>query len=308
MAEISAARVKELREKTSAGMMDCKRALAESDGDLEAAVDWLRKKGLMAASKKAGRVAAEGLVGVALSGTTAAMVEVNAETDFVSRNQDFQAFVKTVSEIALGSSDSVQALTSAAYPASGRTVADELLHLIATIGENMNVRRVAKLAVEPGILGSYVHNVQAPGLGKIGVLVALETEGNAAALDTLAKQIAMHVAATAPQAVSRDDLDPSVIERERNILAEQARASGKPEAVIEKMVEGRLRKFYEEVCLVDQAFVMDQDKTVGEVLDAMAKEAGTAVRIAGFMRFALGEGIDRKTSDFADEVAKTARR
>lgn len=308
MAEISAARVKELREKTSAGMMDCKRALAENDGDLEAAVDWLRKKGLMAASKKAGRVAAEGLVGIALSGADGAMVEVNAETDFVSRNPDFQAFVKTVSELALANGDSVEALTAAPYPASGRTVADELLHLIATIGENMNVRRVAKLGVKPGVLGSYVHNVQAPGLGKIGVLVALETEGDAATLDALARQIAMHVAATAPQSVSRDDLDPALVERERNILAEQARASGKPEAVIEKMVEGRLRKFYEEVCLVDQAFVMDPDKTVGKVLEDAAASAGTPVRVAGFVRFALGEGIDRKTSDFADEVARAVRK
>lgn len=307
MVEITAARVKELRDKTGVGMMDCKRALAECSGDIEAAVDWLRKKGLAAASKKAGRVAAEGLVGVVVSDATGALVEVNSETDFVSRNPDFQKFAEIVAGLALQHGDSVEALTAATYPPSGRTVADELVQMIATIGENMNVRRVTKLEAENGILGSYIHNSQAPGLGKIGVLVELESTGDGAVLAPLAKQIAMHIAATSPQSVSREDLDPQLVERERNILAEQARASGKPEAVIEKMIEGRLRKFYEEVCLVDQAFVIDPDSTVGKVVELAAKDAGVDIKVKSFVRYALGEGIEKKTNDFADEVAKATQ-
>jgi elongation factor Ts len=306
MVEVTAARVKELREKTGAGMMDCKRALTESGGDLEAAVDWLRTKGLAAASKKAGRVTAEGLVGIHVAGNAGAVIEVNSETDFVSRNQEFQTFVATAAGLALTSGGDLERLKEATYPLSGRTLADEIVHMIATIGENMALRRCAMLAVGEGVLGVYVHNQLAAGLGKIGVLVALESAGDRARLEPLAKQIAMHVAATNPQSISADDLDPALRARERAILIEQARESGKPEAIIEKMVEGRLRKYYEDVCLLDQTFVIDGESKVRQVLDAAAKELGTGVRITGFVRFALGEGIEKRDSDFAGEVAKAA--
>ena len=303
MAEIIAALVKKLREETGAGMMDCKKALVETDGDHEAAVDWLRTKGLSAAAKKAGRVASEGLVGVAVNGSTGAIVEVNAETDFVARNEDFQEFVTTTAGLALKSGGDLDALKAAAYPESERTVEEQLTHLIATIGENMSMRRVQVIEVDQGIMASYVHNSLSPGLGKIGVLAALESETDAAALEDLGKQISMHVAAAKPLAVSRDGLDPALVERERDILAQQARESGKPEEIIEKMIEGRIRKYYEEVCLLDQTFVIDGETKVEKVLEEASKESGAAISVSAFGLFVLGEGIEKKEEDFAAEVA-----
>lgn len=305
MAEITAGLVKELRDKTGAGMMDCKKALTESDGDMEAAVDWLRKKGLAAAQKKAGRVAAEGLVGVATEGTRGAVVEVNAETDFVARNENFQAFVARCAELALAAGGDLEALKASNYGEDSGTVEQKLTSLIATIGENMSVRRAAALAVEQGVVASYVHSQQAPGLGKIGVIVALESDGDPAKLAGLGKQLAMHVAAAAPQAVEVADVDPAALARERNVLADQARASGKPEEIIEKMVEGRLRKYYEDVVLTEQTFVIDGENKVGVAVENAAKAIGTPIRVAGFVRMQLGEGVEREESDFAAEVAAT---
>ncbi|MGE0725800.1 MAG: translation elongation factor Ts [Alphaproteobacteria bacterium] len=302
MAEITAALVKELREKTGAGMMDCKKALGETAGDLEAAVDWLRKKGLSAAAKKAGRVAAEGLVGVAAAGNRGAAVEINAETDFVARNDTFQGFVKAVAEKALAKGGDVEALKGETL-ASGRTVADELTHMIATIGENMAVRRSAMLSVPQGVVASYVHNATAAGVGKIGVLVALESSGDASRLEALGRQLAMHVAAANPQYLDVKSVDASALDRERDVLREQARASGKADAIIDKMVEGRLRKFYEETVLVEQVFVIDGESRVSKIVEAVAKEIGQPIKVAGFVRFALGEGIEKAQSDFAAEVA-----
>jgi elongation factor Ts len=304
MADVTATLVKELRDKTGAGMMDCKKALIETGGDIDSASDWLRKKGLAAAAKKAGRIASEGLVGVCVDGNSGAVVEVNAETDFVARNDNFRDFVRTVARMVLQHGDDIEALKAVQYPGTGRTVAEELTHMIATIGENMHFRRAARLTVENGIVGSYVHNAQEPTLGKIAVLVGLEASGNAGSLELLGKQLAMHVAAANPQAVSRDNVAPDAIEREKAILTEQARASGRPEAIIEKMVQGRLSKFFEEVCLLDQTFVVDGESKVGKVLEAAAKDAGTTVGVPGFVRFALGEGIEKKNEDFASEVAK----
>lgn len=306
MAEITASLVKDLREKTGAGMMDCKKALAETKGDIEAAVDWLRKKGLAAAAKKAGRIAAEGLVAVAVEGNRGALVEVNSETDFVARNETFQGFAATVAKLALQSGGDLEKLKAIAYPGSGRTVGEELTHMISTIGENMNLRRVALVDVGKGVLASYVHNAAAPGLGKIGVLVAIESSLDAVKLGDVAKQVAMHVAAANPQSVTRDGLDKSSIERERSVLSDQARASGKAEDIIAKMVEGRLRKFYEEVCLVDQVFVIDGESRVGAVIEKAAKAAGGSATVKTFARFALGEGIEREQADFAAEVAAAA--
>jgi elongation factor Ts len=306
MAEISAALVKELREKTGAGMMDCKKALAESGADLEGAVDWLRKKGLAAAAKKSGRIAAEGLVAVATAGTAGAVVEVNAETDFVARNDTFQAFATRTAELALSGTGEVEAVKQAAWNDAGRTVQDELTGMIATIGENMNLRRSARLAVPAGVVTSYIHMAAAPGLGKIGVLVALESTGDTAKLAELGRQIAMHVAAARPDALDVGDVDTSALERERVILADQARASGKPEAIIEKMVEGRLRKYYEEVVLLEQTYVIDGESKVRKVVEAAAKDVGAPVKLTGFVRFALGEGIDKQQADFAAEVAAVA--
>ena len=307
MAEITAALVKELREKTGAGMMDCKRALGETGGDLEGAVDWLRKKGLSAAAKKAGRVAAEGLVGVATRGRRGAVVEVNAETDFVARNETFQHFVRTATELALDTGDDVEALKAAAFPGTGRSVADELTHMIATIGENMALRRVRRLEVENGAVLAYVHNALAPGLGRIGVLEALESAGDGEKLGALGKQLAMHVAAAKPDYLDVASVDAAALERERGVLREQARASGKPEAIIDKMVEGRLRKFYEEVVLLEQLYVIDGERRIGKVIEAAAKEIGAPVAVAGFARFALGEGIARESGDFAAEVAAAVK-
>lgn len=303
MQDIPAALVKELRDKTGAGMMDCKNALKETGGDIEAAVDWLRTKGLAAAAKKAGRAASEGLVGVCVRDNAGALVEVNAETDFLARNETFQEFVKAAAEIALASDGGLETLKGANYPGTDRTVAEQLTHLVATVGENMMLRRVQVVKVGQGILASYTHNALAPGLGKIGVIVALESEAEPEKLEEIGKQLAMHVAASKPQSVSRDDLDPAIAERERQFLAKQARASGKPEEIIEKMVEGRMRKFYEENCLLDQTFVIDAETKVGSVLDAAAADAGKPVSVGAFGLFVLGEGIEKKKQDFAAEVA-----
>jgi len=304
MAQITAALVKELREKTGAGMMDCKKALGETDGDMEGAVDWLRKKGLAAAAKKAGRVAAEGLVGVAVGDRIGSLVELNAETDFVARNDGFQALVRDVTELGLTAGGDLESLRVAKMP-NGKTVEEAVTEAVATIGENMTLRRHASLRVSDGVVGSYVHAAVAPGLGKIGVLVALESAGDKGKLAELGRQVAMHVAAAAPQWASRGEVDTSVLDRERDILADQARASGKPDNIIDKMVEGRLRKYYEEVVLVEQAWIMDPDKKVGKVLEEAAKDVGAPVSCSGFLRFALGEGIEKAETDFAAEVAAT---
>src|SRR5690242_15211870 len=300
MAAITAALVKDLRDKTGAGMMDCKKALTETDGEIEAAVDWLRKKGLAAAAKKSGRIAAEGLVGVASAPLKAAVVEVNAETDFVARNETFQEFVAAVAQIALTVGDNLDAINAAPFGDTGRTVAEQLTHLIATIGENMTIRRAAVLTVPQGVVATYMHQALKPGLGKIGVLAAVEADGELAALETLGRQVGMHVAATRPEALDIDGVDPAALERERAVLTEQARASGKPEAIIEKMVEGRIRKYYEEVVLLEQIWVHDGESRVR----AVAKKAG--VTLTGFVRFALGEGVEKPKDDFAAEVAATA--
>ena len=302
MAEVTAALVKELRERTGAGMMDCKRALGDTSGDVEAAVDWLRKKGLAAAAKKAGRVAADGLVGVGARGTAGAVVEVNSETDFVARNELFQAFVRAVAALVITGNSDIEALKQMPYPGTGRTVAEELTELVGRIGENLVLRRAARLAVGKGHVASYVHNSLAPGLGKIGVLVALEAEASGEAIETLGRQLAMHVAAANPQYLDTAAVPGSALDRERAVLREQAQGSGKTEAIVERMVEGRLRKFYEEVVLLDQIFVVDGESRVSKVVEAAAKTAGKPIRVAGFVRFALGEGVERPPSDFAAEV------
>ena len=304
MAQITAAQVKDLRDKTGAGMMDCKKALTETEGDLESAVDWLRKKGLAAAANKAERVAAEGLIGLVLDGKRGALVEVNSETDFVARNDGFQAFVRQAADLALGSGGDLEALLGVGYPDSDRTVAEELARLVGTIGENMILRRIAALSVEQGVVAGYVHNQIAPGLGKIGVLVALQSGGDPAALAGLGKKLAMHVAAAAPVAIDKDAIDPAVLERERDVLAEQAHASGKPEEIIAKMAEGRLRRFYEEVCLLEQTYVIDGETKVRKVLEQAAGDLGGPVEVMGMVRFLLGEGVERAQSDFATEVAE----
>ena len=302
MAEITAASVKELRERSGAGMMDCKKALTESNGEMEAAVDWLRAKGLAAAAKKAGRTAAEGLVGVAVAGTRGAVVEVNSETDFVAKNEQFQGFVREVAKLALATGGDVEALGNAAYPGGG-TVAEALTNNIAKIGENQSLRRVSVLEVGEGAVVSYVHNAAAPGLGKIGVLVALESSADAPVLQSLGKQIAMHIAAANPLALDAADLDPALVERERAIAMEKAAESGKPANIVEKMVEGTIAKFRKENALNSQLFVMDNKTPVGDVIAAAAKDAGAVITLKAFERFQLGEGIAKATSDFAAEVA-----
>ena len=302
MAEVTAALVKDLREKSGAGMMDCKKALVENDGDVELAIDWLRTKGLSKAAKKADRIAAEGLVAMAVSDNVGAMIELNAETDFVARNVLFHGAAKSIAQAALTVGADVEAL-NAAKTAEGEVVTDMLANLIATIGENMVLRRAARFEVSKGAVASYVHNATAPDLGRIGVLVAVESEGDEAALRELGRKIAMHVAATQPLSLSTDDLDPEAVERERAIFTEQALESGKPAGVVEKMVEGRIRKFFEEVVLLKQAFVMNPDLTVEQLVAETAKTLGTPVVIKGFARLALGEGIEKKTEDFAAEVA-----
>ena len=305
MSAISASTVKELRDKTGAGMMDCKAALTETKGDVEAAIDWLRAKGLSAAAKKAGRTAAEGLVGVAVEGNRGAVVEVNSETDFVAKNELFQDFVGNVAKLALQHGTDVEALGAAQYPGGG-TVQEKLTDNIAKIGENQSLRRAAVLEVNQGAGVSYVHNQVAPGLGKIGVLVALESAAPAETLEQLGKQIAMHVAAAHPQALDADSLDPELIERERAIAMEKAKESGKPQNIIEKMVEGGLAKFRKDNALLSQLFVMDNKTPVAEVVASAAKDAGTAITLKGFVRFQLGEGIEKKQEDFAAEVAAAA--
>lgn len=299
---ITASLVKDLRTATGAGMMDCKKALTETNGDLDAAIDWLRKKGLSAAAKKASRVASEGLVGVSSTGTVGTIIEVNSETDFVARNEDFQGFVKTLAGLA-GSAESIEGLAGMDYPSTGRSVSEELTHNIATIGENMSLRRMAKLSVGEGAVITYVHNAVADGLGKIGVLVALESAASADALNAVGKQLAMHVAAAAPASLSADDLDPEMMARERQILVDQAIQSGKPADIAEKMVEGRMKKFMKEVVLLEQTFVIDGETEVSKVIENAAKDAGAPITMTGFARFNLGEGIEKEESDFAAEVA-----
>ncbi|QFR32492.1 translation elongation factor Ts [Ancylobacter sp. TS-1] len=305
MANITAALVKELRDKTGAGMMDCKAALNEVDGDIEAAVDWLRKKGLAKAAKKAGRVAAEGLIGIAVSGGKGVVVEVNSETDFVARNEQFQQLVRDIATVALGAADDVDAVKAAAYPA-GATVTDAINSAVATIGEHMNLRRSKKLEVSTGVIGSYVHGSVGEGLGKIGVLVALESTGKADELAALGRQIAMHVAAANPQALDAAGIEPDVVARERAVLSEKAKASGKPENVVEKIVESGLKTFYKEVTLVEQAFIHDPSKTVAQAVKESEGKVGAPVKLVAFVRFGLGEGVEKQESDFAAEVAAAA--
>jgi elongation factor Ts len=304
MATISAQTVKQLRDQTGAGMMDCKAALAETDGDLEAAVDWLRKKGLAKAAKKAGRVAAEGLIGIALEQRKGVVVEVNSETDFVARNDLFQGLVKLIAQVALTAGADVAKINAA--KAGSITVADAIADTIAKVGENMTLRRAAELSVSAGVVASYVHNFVADGLGRIGVLVALESNGKTDELQSLGRQLAMHVAATSPQALDAKSLDPAVVKREKDVLADKFRAQGKPENVIEKIVESGLKTFYKEVCLLDQAYVHDPDKTVAQAVKAAEAQAGGPIKVAGFVRYALGEGIDRPDADFGSEVAAMA--
>ncbi|HEY7977463.1 MAG TPA: translation elongation factor Ts [Rhizomicrobium sp.] len=300
MANISATMVKDLRDKTGAGMMDCKSALAETNGDMDQAIDWLRKKGLSKAAKKAGRVAAEGLVGVALGTGTGALVEVNAETDFVARNDQFKDFVKSAAQLGLEADGDLEKLLNKKM--GNDTVDATLKELVAKIGENMSVRRATALAVNPGVVASYVHNASGPELGKIGVLVALKSSGNTDKLMALGKQIAMHIAAANPLALTSAHLSKEVIEHERSIQADIARQSGKPENVIEKMLEGRMRKFYEESVLMNQVFVIDGETPVAKVVEKVSKEIGAPIEVEGFVRYQVGEGIEKVTTDFADEV------
>jgi elongation factor Ts len=304
MANISAGMVKELRDSTGAGMMDCKAALSETDGNLEAAVDWLRKKGLSKAAKKAGRVAAEGLVGVAVSANKGILVEVNSETDFVARNDLFQGLVKMIADAALGSGPDVEKILKA--PVGGRTVADAMAETIAKVGENMTLRRAAAVAVGKGVVASYVHNAVLDGLGRIGVVVALDSAGNADELKAFGRMVAMHVASANPQAIEPSGLDAATIEREKNVLADKFKAQGKPANVIDKIVESGLKTFYKEVCLLDQPFIFDDKKTVAQALKEAEGKVGGVIKITGFVRFALGEGIDKRGGDFGGEVAALA--
>ncbi|WP_217574875.1 translation elongation factor Ts [Mesorhizobium sp. GbtcB19] len=304
---ISAAQVKELRDLTGAGMMDCKAALNETNGNMEEAVDWLRKKGISKADKKAGRTAAEGLIGVDAGVREAAIVEVNSETDFVARNEQFQELVRNIAKVALAYG-TTEAVAAAKYPGSDKTVTETVKDAVGTIGENINFRRSAKLTVPHGAVATYVHNAVADGLGKLGVLVAIETTGNEHAANAFARQVAMHVAATSPMALTAEEVDPAAVEREKAIFADQARQTGKPEAIIEKMVEGRLRKFYEEVVLLKQAFVLNPDITVEKALKDAEKEIGAPAKITAYLRFALGEGIEKETTDFAAEVAAAVKK
>lgn len=303
---VTAQQVKELRDATGVGMMDCKKALAETNGDMDAAVDWLRTRGLAKAAKKAGRVAAEGLVGIALDGTRAAIVEVNSETDFVARNDQFQGIVGNVAKLAVEANGDVEKLAEMPYPGSGRSVSAELTDAISKIGENMNLRRSAVIEVRHGVIGSYVHNTVKPGMGKLGVLVGIESTGDQAVLAGLGKQLAMHIANTNPLSVSPDDIDPAVVAKEREIFTEQAKESGKPAEVIAKMVEGRVRKFFEESTLLAQVFVIDGESKVRDIVEKAAKEAGAPIKVTKFVRYSLGEGIEKAETDFAAEVAATS--
>ncbi|EUB95831.1 Elongation factor Ts [Rhizobium sp. CF080] len=307
MAEITAALVKELREKSGAGMMDCKKALTETNGDIEAAIDWLRAKGISKADKKSGRTAAEGLIGIASAGHRAVVVELNSETDFVARNDAFQDLVRGIASVALTTDGSVEAISAATYPASGKPVADTIKDAIATIGENMTLRRSALLQVEHGVVATYVHNAAGDGIGKLGVLVALKSVGDKEVLSSIGRQVAMHIAATNPLAIRAEEVDATVAERERNVFIEQSRASGKPDAIIEKMVDGRMRKFFEEVALLSQAFVVNPDVTVGQAVKDAEKLAGAAIEVTGMARLLLGEGVEKEETDFAAEVAAVAK-
>ncbi|MCT7666764.1 translation elongation factor Ts [Shinella kummerowiae] len=307
MAEITAALVKELREKSGAGMMDCKKALTENNGDIEAAIDWLRAKGIAKADKKSGRTAAEGLIGIASAGTKAVVLEINSETDFVARNDAFQDLVRGVAGVALGTDGSVEAISAANYPATGKSVHETITDAIATIGENMNLRRATLLSVEDGVVATYIHNAVADGLGKLGVLVALKSTGDKEALNAIGRQVAMHVAATNPLAIRSEEVDAAVAERERNVFIEQSRASGKPDNIIEKMVEGRMRKFFEEVALLSQAFVMNPEVTVGAAVKEAEKTVGAPIEVVGMARLLLGEGVEKEATDFAAEVAAVAK-
>jgi elongation factor Ts len=303
---VTAQQVKELRESTGVGMMDCKKALEETGGDMDAAVDWLRTRGLAKAAKKAGRVAAEGLVGISNEGTKAAIVEVNSETDFVARNDQFQAIVGNVAKLAIEAAGNVEKLGDMPFPGTGRSVAGELTDAIAKIGENMKLRRAQLIAVKDGVIGSYVHNSVKPGMGKLGVLVGVESTGDKGVLATLGKQLAMHIANTNPASVSSDDIDPAIVAKEREIYTEQAKETGKPADVIAKMVEGRVRKFFEEATLLAQTFVIDGESKVKDIVAKAEKEAGAPIKVTKFVRYALGEGIEKEESDFAAEVAKTS--
>jgi elongation factor Ts len=305
MAEITAAAVKDLRERSGAGMMDCKKALTENGGDMEAAIDWLRTKGLATAAKKSGRTAAEGLVGVAVEGKKGAAVEVNSETDFVAKNEQFQDFVRTVSQLALTTGDNVEALANAAYPGGG-TVQEKLTANIATIGENQQLRRARVLSVNEGAVVSYVHNAAGTGIGKIGVLVALEGSAPVEKIEALGKQLAMHIAAASPLALHEEGLDEALVERERAIAMEKAAGSGKPQNIIEKMVEGAIAKFRKENALTSQLFVIDNKTKIADVIQQAAKDAGGSIALIDYVRFQLGEGIEKETSDFAAEVAAAA--
>ena len=306
MTQITASLVKELRDKTGAGMMDCKKALSESGGDLESAVDWLRKSGLAAAAKKSGRVAAEGLVSVCTSENSGAVIEVNAETDFVARNGEFQSFVSTVTKIALDKEGKIEAILESGF-SEGVTVQNALNNLIATIGENINLRRANSLSVKKGVVSSYIHNASAPGLGRIAVLVALESDGEEAVLKDVGKQMAMHVAAAAPRWMSVDEVSEDELERERKILTDQAKSSGKPEEIISKMVEGRLRKFYEETVLFEQTSMIDGESKISNLLKQAEKDSGAQVILKGFIHYILGEGVEKVEDDFAAEVAAVAQ-
>jgi len=307
MATISATMVKELRDKTGAGMMDCKSALTENAGDMEAAVDWLRTKGLAKAAKKAGRVAAEGLVAVAIDGSKGAIVEVNSETDFVARNEQFQALARDIADVALSAAGDYDTLLQASYPGKSIAVVDQVKEMVGSIGENLNLRRSAGLSVDEGVIASYMHNAVVNGLGKIGVIVALNSSGDQAKLADFGRKLAMHIAATSPLAVTADELDGDVIDKERALYMEQARQTGKPDNIVEKMAEGRLRKeFFQQVVLLQQVFVVDGKETVEKCLKAAAVEIGAPVEVTGFARFALGEGVEKNEGDFAAEVAAAA--
>jgi len=305
MADITAVLVKELRETSGAGMMDCKKALTETGGNMEEAVDWLRKKGLAAAAKKSGRIAAEGLVNVATDGANGAVIELNSETDFVARNPEFQAFVGSICQVALSQGGDFDK-TSAAVIDGGKSVVDTVTEMVGTIGENLSFRRSAGITVSEGVVASYVHGAVAPNQGKIGVLIGLQSAGDAGKLAEFGKQLAMHIAAANPQWVSQEEVDTDAVDREREVLADQAREAGKPEEIVQKMVDGRLRKYYEEVCLMDQTFVIDGETKISKAVEAAAGDAGAPIKIVGFARFQLGEGIEKEESDFAAEVAATA--
>ena len=303
---LSASMVKELREKSGAGMMDCKKALQETNGNMEEAVDWLRKQGLSAVAKKSGRVAAEGLIGITVKNNVGSIIEINSETDFVARNEMFQNFVSTCSELAIESNEDINALKNMSYPNSDRTVDEELTHNIATIGENMNIRRSELLTVSNGVVISYVHNSVKDGLGRLGVLVGIESEADKVSLAAVGKQIAMHIAATSPQSLNIEDLDQDLVKRERQVLIDQSIASGKPSEIAEKMVVGRMQKFYQDVVLNEQTFVIDGETKIKDVIKKLEKDLNTKVKLSGFKKLTLGEGIEVSANDFAAEVAATA--